>query len=265
MPHAETADGARLAITTEGHGPDILLVSGLGGTAAFWSPVLPGLAPSFRVTRFDQRGIGASSRGTAACSIDQLARDCLTVMDAAGIADAVLVGHSTGGAIGQTLAHIAPGRLRGLVLSATWLRPSRYMGALFAARRRILELDPRIYAATGAVLGYAPAWLEANWDVYEAAIARPPASDAARRIVSERIDALLAFDGSAWISSLACPALVLGAADDVIVPAFLQEELAAALPGRPQAITYPDGGHFFPVTRADQFARDVAVFARGLA
>ena len=265
MTDVTTPDGARLVVTSEGSGPDLLLVSGLGGTAGFWAPTIPGLARSFRVTRFDQRGIGASSRGSAACSIDGLARDCLDVMDAAEIGTAIFVGHSTGGAIGQALARIAPGRLRALVLSATWLKPSRYMGALFAARRRILDLDPAAYAATGAVLGYAPAWLEANWGAYEAALARPPNSEDARGVVRERIDALLAFDGSASAAALSCPALVLGARDDVIVPAFLQEELAAALPEGRRVVIYPDGGHFFPVSRTGPFVRDLVAFAEAVA
>lgn len=260
-----TSDGAALVVTRDGRGPDILLVSGLGGTGGFWSPTIRTLAGAFQVTRFDQRGIAASTRGTAACDIDLLARDCLAVMDACGIGRAVLVGHSTGGAIGQALARREPERLAGLVLSATWLKPSRYMRALFRARRSILDLDPAAYAATGAVLGYAPAWLEANWSAYEAATARPPVSDAARGIVRERIDALLAFDGSESVGSIACPTLVLGARDDVIVPAFLQEELAAALPVGRAMTVYDTGGHFFPVTRTEDFVRDLSAFAGGLA
>lgn len=260
----DTQDGARLAITVDGVGRDILLVSGLGGTCSFWTPTARRLSAGFRVTRFDQRGIAASTRGTAACDIDRLASDCLTVMDAVGIGRATLVGHSTGGAIGQALARIAPGRLDALVLSATWLKPSRYMGALFTARRRMLEVDPAAYVATGAILGYAPAWLEANWAVFEAATAEPPISDEARRVVRERIDALLAFDGSDSASAIACPTLVMGARDDAIVPAFLQEELAASLPRSREVLMYPDGGHFFPITRAEEFLRDLTAFAKAL-
>lgn len=47
MTSIETPDGAALAIRAEGSGPDILLVSGLGGTAAFWSPIIPPLARNF--------------------------------------------------------------------------------------------------------------------------------------------------------------------------------------------------------------------------
>jgi aminoacrylate hydrolase len=251
-----TPDGAILQAFAEGEGPALLLVSGLGGTAGFWKSNTATLARSCRVIRFDQRGIGASSRGHAPCTIDQLALDCLSVLDAAGVERAVLLGHSTGGCIGQALARIAPERLDGLILSATWLKPSHYMGALFGARRAILAENPQAYAATAVLISYPPAWLEANWSIYEAAIAAAPVSAEARQIVRERIDALLSFDGSADIAALTMPVLVLGARDDMIVPAFLQEDLAAALPGA-RKILLDSGGHFFPVSRPDAFTAKV--------
>jgi pimeloyl-ACP methyl ester carboxylesterase len=251
-----TKDGAILQAFSEGEGPVLLLVSGLGGTAGFWKCNAATLARSFRVIRFDQRGIAASTRGTAPCTIDQLALDCLSVLDAAGVERAVLLGHSTGGCIGQALGRIAPERLDGLILSATWLKPSRYMNALFGARRSILDENPQAYAATAVLISYPPVWLEANWGVYEAALAAAPASVEARQAMRERIDALLSFDGSADIAVLPVPTLVLGARDDMIVPSFLQEELAAALSGC-RKILLDSGGHFFPVSRPDAFSAKV--------
>lgn len=253
---ATTKDGAVLQAFSEGEGPVLLLVSGLGGTAGFWASNAATLARSFRVIRFDQRGIAASTRGTAPCTIDQLALDCLDVLDAAGVERAVLLGHSTGGCIGQALGRIAPERLNGLILSATWLKPSRYMNGLFGARRAILAENPQAYAATAVLIAYPPAWLEANWGVYEAALAAAPASVEACQVVRERIDALLSFDGSAAIAAPPMPTLVLGARDDMIVPSFLQEELAAALPGC-RKILLDSGGHFFPVSRPDAFTAKV--------
>jgi aminoacrylate hydrolase len=254
--HVTTADGAVLHVTVTGNGPPLLLVSGLGGTARFWADSSAVFAESFRVIRFDQRGIGASTRGNAACDIDLLARDCLTILDAAGAERAILLGHSTGGCISQSLARQAPGRLAALVLSATWLRPSHYMTALFQTRRAILENDPVAYAATASLLGYPPAWLEVNWSVYEMAVAQAPVSAQSRRTVTERIDALLAFDGSAGVDTLTMPTLVLGTRDDMIVPAFLQEQLAAAIP-MAEKIMFDDGGHFFPVSRQSAFTKAV--------
>jgi pimeloyl-ACP methyl ester carboxylesterase len=249
--HAD-ADHAAIEVTVEGNGPDLLLVSGLGGTAAFWQPVAEHMGARFRVIRFDQRGIGASARGSAPCTIGQLAADAADVLRQVGAGPALLVGHSTGGCIVQALAHAAPDLAAGLVLSGSWLRPSRYMTALFQARLALLQAAPRDYAAMSALLAFPPDWLEADWRQFERAVANAPASEAARRVVAERIEALLAFDGSAWSGAITAPRLVIGAADDAVVPAFLQRALAEAMPGC-RTHVLPDGGHFFPVTRTGPF------------
>jgi aminoacrylate hydrolase len=258
-----TPDGAILRASAEGQGASLLLVSGLGGTAAFWEHSASILARTFRVIRFDQRGIGASTRGMAACNIDQLAQDCLAVLDAAGVERTMLLGHSTGGCIGQSIARQAPDRLDGLVLSATWLKPSHYMRALFDTRRSLLDQNSHAYASTATLLAYPPDWLEANWTVYESAISKASIGVQDRQVVRERINALLAFDGSADISSLAIPALILGARDDVIVPAFLQAELAGAIPAA-RMIMLDYGGHFFPISRPVEFTTAVAEWAEKL-
>lgn len=252
-----TPDGAVLRAYSNGHGPALLLVSGLGGTAEFWTTSAATLARSFRVIRFDQRGIAASTRGDAPCTIDQLAQDCLSVLDAARIERAVVLGHSTGGCIGQSMARQAPERLDGLILSGSWLRPNRYMAALFETRLAILADNPVAYASTAALMGYPPAWLEANWRIYEAAQAAAPLAEPARQVVRERIGALRSFDGSAWAGTLPMPVLVLGARDDMIVPSFLQDELAAAIPGARKTLL-DSGGHMFPVSKPDAFTANVA-------
>jgi pimeloyl-ACP methyl ester carboxylesterase len=52
----------------------------------------------------DHRGTGQSSRSHIHYTVDQMTDDLLVVMDHLKIEKAHLVGHSTGGAIGQTLA-----------------------------------------------------------------------------------------------------------------------------------------------------------------
>lgn len=258
-----TADGAVLQAIREGSGPALVLVSGLGGTAGFWAESAALLASGCEVIRFDQRGIGGSTRGTAACDIAQLARDVTAVLDAAQLERCTILGHSTGGCIVQSLAAQAPERLSAVILSATWLKPSRYMTALFSTRRAMLEQSPEGYAAMGAVLAFPPDWLEANWTHYESAVARAPVTTAEREIVRERIDALLAFDGSASMAAMAAlPTLVLGAADDMIVPAFLQRDLAAALPGS-KLVLLDGGGHFFPISRTTDFTNCVSGWLDG--
>jgi pimeloyl-ACP methyl ester carboxylesterase len=126
------------------------------------------------------------------------------------------------------------------------------MTGLFRSRLALLEAAPRDYAAMSALLAFPPDWLQENWDHFERAVAHAPATDAARRVVVERIEALLAFDGAAWSGKIQAPRLVIGALDDVVVPAFLQRDLAKAMPAC-RSHFLPDGGHFFPVTRPDRF------------
>lgn len=251
------SDGAVLRALSQGQGRPLLLVSGLAGSTAFWDDNAATLARSFRVLRFDQRGIGASDRGNAPCTIDQLAKDCLAVLDAAGVDRATVLGHSTGGCIGLSLARQAQDRFDGLIVSGSWLKQNRYMTALFETRLAILDQHPRAYAASAALMTYPPTWLEAHWSVYETAVATAPDTPEAKQIVRERIGALRAFDASGWAGEIAAPTLILGARDDMIVPAFLQEELAAAMPGARKTLL-DTGGHYFPISRPDAFTANVA-------
>jgi len=245
-------DAAALNVLDQGTGPALLLVSGLGGTANFWNPCAPELAAHYRVLRLDQRGIAKSSRGSALCSIDQLAYDCLSVLDYCKVDQAIVVGHSTGGCIAQTMALLAPDRVRACVLSATWGRPSRHRKELFSMRREMLFRDPVGYACSSVFMGHDANWLNQNWSVLENARVNAPVTPQAQQIISERLEALIAFDRSAEISRISVPTLILGARDDLIVPSFLQEELATLLNDADLHL-FEHGGHFFPVTRTALF------------
>jgi pimeloyl-ACP methyl ester carboxylesterase len=245
-------DGANIAAIEQGTGPAILLISGLGGTARFWEPCLPVLAAHHRIVRLDQRGIAGSSRGAAPCTIDLLAQDCLAVLQACDIESAIIVGHSTGGCIAQTMAVNTPERVQALVLSGTWAQPNRYMHELFKLRSALLKSHPQEYATSAAFLSYEPAWLNANWPTYESALASAPVSAAAQRVIQERIDALLCFDRSSELGRLSMPCLVLGAHDDLMIPSFLQLALSEQIPGSSMHI-FNHGGHFFPLTRTSAF------------
>ena len=254
-------DGASLAVKTDGTGPDLLLVSGLGGTARFWQPLVDSLGESFRILRFDQRGIGDSDRGHAPCTIATLAADARAVLDQCGSGRAVAVGHSTGGCIVQELARQASDSVAALVLSATWLGPNDYMAALFAARLALLRASPRDYAVLAALAAHPPTWLRRRPELIEAARRAAPTGETARRVVEERIKALLSFNCSAWTADLTQRRFVVGAEDDVIVPADLQRELAAAAPC--ELHLFDHGGHAFPATRPDDFASLLRAFGSG--
>ena len=252
-------DGAKLVTYRQGSGCPILLVSGLGGTAAFWTPLIARQLKYWDMISFDQRGIGESTRGTVQISIALLADDCLRVLDAHGIERCVMIGHSTGGVITQQLAALYPKRLRAIVLSGSWISPHYYLQALFKHRLALLQTDPLGYQAFGIMMGYAPDWLCEHWSVFETAVENKVLTSAQIGIITERIEALLQFDGRELAPLLKMPTLVLGARDDAIVPSPLQQQLYAALPQAKIEI-YESGGHFFPITRLEQSLASLTTF-----
>lgn len=252
------AGGAALAAIAEGSGPAVLLVSGLGGTAGFWQPVVDDLAGEARLIRFDQRGIGASTAGKARSTIAQLADDALAVLDVLCDGPAVAVGHSTGGCIVQEMALRAPERVSALVLSGAWLAPNAFMAALFSARVALMNASPEDYARLGVLMAYPPQMLFARPALLTGADAAAPLSAEARRVTAERIEALLSFDASSWTAELTQPRLVIGAEDDMIVPAVLQRALADAAPCALHMLE--SGGHFFPQTQTAEFCQVVRDF-----
>jgi pimeloyl-ACP methyl ester carboxylesterase len=125
-------DGALLHATVDGR-PDapltLVLAHGWTLAQAAWDDVAALLAPrvadgGLRLVRYDQRGHGRSSWGTADVSIDRLGDDLAAVLDRlAPSGPVVLGGHSMGGMTIMCLAAARPelfgDRVRGVLLVST--------------------------------------------------------------------------------------------------------------------------------------------------
>ncbi len=250
--------GEKLAYEAAGDGPPLLLVSGLGGVASYWAPLVPRFAERFRVVLHDHRGTGQSSHSPIDYSIEQMADDLLQLMDALGIERAHLIGHSTGGAIGQTLGLDRPERIDRLVLSATWTAADAYFRRLFEVRARILrDSGPEAYVRSHALFMNAPWFFRDHAEEIEAGEGPAVAQFAPAEVMLSRIDAILRFDRRAELGRLTAPTLVSCARDDIVTPAYYSEELGQLIPGARVEIA-ETGGHFYPRAFADDFA-DLAI------
>jgi aminoacrylate hydrolase len=256
-------DGCALHVDVQGDGEPVVLISGFGGLAGFWTGAVPQLAQRHRVVSFDHRGRGRSGRPPMGHSIRQLASDVLAILDRLDIGRAALVGHSTGGIVAQTLALDAPSRVGRIVLSGTWARPDARFRLLFETRLEVLQAaGPRAHARLSHIVGYPPEWINAHEAEVEAAItAAAGLSEADQAIDVARLRMLLDHDRASDLGSVVAPALVIAATDDGIIPINHGRELAAAIPGAQLILT--DGGHFFPRINPDRFVGDIAGFLRG--
>lgn len=261
MPRISIGD-ADIHYEEQGDGPPLLLVPGLSGAGSFWARQVPALARDFRVIVHDHRGAGRSTHSRIRYSVDQMADDTLRLMDALGIGAAHLAGHSTGGAIGQTIAQDHPERLRSLVLSATWAGPDPYFRRLFESRREVLvTLGVEAYLRASALFLAPPWWVRAH----DAALAEEHRRLAAEappvEVLASRIDAIVRFDRRARLGAIRAPTLVIVAVDDMITPLFYSQELAERIPGA-RLVTLEGGGHWAPVIEADAFNAAVGAFLR---
>ena len=107
-----------LNVEVSGTGPALLLLHGFTGDVSTWEP-FAGSWP-FRQVRVDIIGHGESDAPADArrFSMEEAARDLLTLLDQLELDEAALIGYSMGGRLALHLALAAPARVRALVLES---------------------------------------------------------------------------------------------------------------------------------------------------
>lgn len=107
--------------------PVVCMTHSLTSDYGMWAEQVPALlAEGFQVLRVDMRGHGGSTPTTGDYTIEELATDVLSLLDALGFDKGVhLIGLSMGGMVGQVIAADHPGRLASLMACCT---ASRWTG-----------------------------------------------------------------------------------------------------------------------------------------
>ncbi len=161
MPTTRATDGVELYYETWGQpdGEPVLFVRGLGADMRGWILQRMAFGRNHFCVALDNRGVGKSETPPGPYDLEQMAHDAVSVLDAAGVASAHVVGASMGGVISQIIGVRYPERVRSLTLACTscrhhdWRRElleewevtarERGMGALGSKAFRWL-INPRI-------------------------------------------------------------------------------------------------------------------------
>lgn len=152
-------DGLAVNYVRQGRGPTVVLLHGLGGFAESWRRTLDALAARADVLALDLPGFGLSAKPRSPYGLEFFVRALRGFLDAAGVGQVSLVGHSLGGAVAVTYALTHPARVERLALVAG-LVPGFNFRMSWAYR---LVALPGVGEALG-LCGRAP--------IYKAAIAR---------------------------------------------------------------------------------------------
>ncbi|PSL57847.1 pimeloyl-ACP methyl ester carboxylesterase [Saccharothrix carnea] len=241
-------NGINLSYQVEGDGDLVVLVMGTGSPGRVWhAHQVPALRKAgFRVATVDNRGIPPTDECASGMVIEDLVGDVAALISELG-GRAHVVGTSMGARVTQELALARPDLVSKAVMLATAGRNDAVQNALSQGERALhdqgITLPPRYYAAVNAVLNLSPATLRdqvgvRDWlDVFEYTGSAVSKGVRAQMEMNEFDNRLAAY------RAISVPCLVVGFADDRVLPPHLAREVADAIPGaRYEEVA--DAGHF---------------------
>jgi pimeloyl-ACP methyl ester carboxylesterase len=226
---------------SRGEGPAVVLIHGAGGSRLAWPPALR-RRPDAMVYAIDLPGHGRSS-GAGRDRIDAYAGDVLGLMDGLGLEEALLVGHSMGGAVAQMVALDAPRRVAGLLLVST--------GPRLQVSDQILDgLAARFDETVGAISRWSwgpdadPEWVTRGREMMRET---GPETVLGDFVACDR------FDVRDRLDEIAAPTRVVTGAEDRMTPPPLGRALAEGIPGAAFSLV-PGAGHMLMLERPAQVA-----------
>ena len=170
-------DGIEIHYVSEGAGPPVTLVHGVGSNLGSWDPIAAALARRFQVVRLDLRGHGQSSR-IETCTLQGFLDDVALVQDTLGLARTHLAGFSLGGMIGQAFALDRPERVDRLALiSAVAGRTPEERANLAARARKVREEGIASVAAAAEDRWFTEGFRKAHPDLVRQQLDRLKAND----------------------------------------------------------------------------------------
>lgn len=246
-----------LAHRVDGVGEPVLLLNGGMMSIASWDPVALPLAERYRVVRCDFRG-QLCSPGATYPGLDEHVADLAALLDALEIERVHVIGTSFGGEVGLLLAATHPARVVSLVAATVTdvATPALRDGGGVLARlcREAAEGGSKpAVAAMLTPLFYSPAYVAAHLAELSsraAQVALLPDWWFAR--AADLLDSIADLDLRPVLGRIACPALIVAAAEDRVMPVERSQALAAAVPyARLEVVE--GSGHVLVAERTDEF------------
>jgi non-heme chloroperoxidase len=270
MSTITTSDGTELYYKDWGEGPVITFSHGWPLSADAWDGQLLFFAQhGYRVIAHDRRGHGRSSQPESHNDMNGYADDLGAIIDALGVTDAVLVGHSTGGGeVARYIGRHGTKKVRKAVLVSAVppimvqsdANPEGLPIATFDELRANLvkdrsqfykDLATPFYGANreGATVSEGVLLQFWQWSM-----------QSGLKNAFESIKAFSETDFTEDLKAFDVPTLVLHGEDDQIVPVKDSAHKSAALIKGAKEIYYPGAPHGLTDTHTDQFNNDLLEF-----
>ncbi len=230
----------------------LVILSGIGMNLEMLEPIASRL-PDRRIISFDMPGIGQSPDPIFPYTIPHMALTLAALLDRLRIDTVDLLGISWGGAVVQQFAFQHRARTGKLVLAATSAG-----GTMIPGNASMLSqmLDPMEYSVEKALRRNLAAFYNgggADRVSLNAAMAPSPLG------WSCQLAAFAGWSSAPFLPLLAMPVMVMGDADDQLVPPGNAHFLHNSIPGSRLEMT-EGGGHLFMLARPDSFVGKLTGF-----
>lgn len=261
MTAAVETSGVRIAWERRGSGPPLLLIHGLGYARWGWEPVVDLLAAEHDVVLFDNRGIGDSAAPPGPYTVAEMARDAASVLDAAGLERAHVLGTSLGGMVALQLALDHSDRVDRLVLACTTPggagavpMPERTVRLMAEAPTLPMDIALRRFVENA----FGP---EPEPELVDRIMAHRLATAQAPTAWAAQAAAGATFDVWQRVGEIGAPTLVLTGDADAVVDPRNSELLAERIPNARLEV-FADDGHLFFWEEPERFVEIVTEFLR---
>ncbi len=255
------------APSTSGIAQDVLVfIHAFPVNADTWEAQTAAAPAGWRFLAPDLRGFGHSgavpepSGPDERLSLDEYARDVLTLLDHLDVERAFVAGLSMGGYAAFALLRLAPGRVRGLVLANTKAeadgaeaRKGRAEMIALLDREGLSavadQMLPRLLGDTTRrsrpeVVRRVRAMIEAN---------------TARGVREAIVRMMNRPDSTSMLAGIACPTLVIASDEDQVTPADAARAMARAIPGA-EFVLVEGAGHLSNLEQPESFNQIVTRF-----
>jgi len=252
MPLVDTPYGSVFYAESNRASSPVILIHGAGSSHLGWSKELRRLEDR-RVLTIDLPGHGRStSQGYA--QIKPYAGAVLSLLDALQIEQAILIGHSMGGAISQMLAVEHPARVAGLVLIGT--------GAYLGVNPDLLRNIEENYDLATELINKWSWSKDTPEDLRRLGLAE--LRKVPQNVLYGDYAACSQFDLREQITQINAPALVIGGTADKMTPLALNQFLVDNI-RQSTWVQIEGGGHWMMLEQPQAVGAAITAWLRGVA
>ena len=263
MPKVKVND-IQIYYEVHGEGFPLVMIAGAGDNLDYWDPrLIEELSRKFKLVMFDNRGAGRTDVSDRKYRVKLFAEDTAGLMDALGISEAHILGHSLGGMIAQELVLNYPEKVSKLVLCSTFAKrcftqdAARFAAAISAGDRSWealgkIILSLRIASAFPSdlvkqnpfVVFYCTSdFVKENPDLVNLHLQRGAKHPISKEAWTRQMNAIREFNTYDRLRQIKVPTLVLHGRKDAIVPPEGGSILAEAVPNA-KLVCFEKSAHY---------------------